>query len=72
MSEDDDLGTTVEMLAARVAALEDQIEIMRWTNGEWRISRLLPARRWVFNIDLHLVEGILVRVEVGTRDVLRR
>jgi ketosteroid isomerase-like protein len=29
MSNNDDLGTTVEMLAARVAALEDQIEIMQ-------------------------------------------
>src|ERR1700722_8856334 len=29
MSESDDIGTTVEMLAARVAALEDQIEIMQ-------------------------------------------
>ena len=29
MSENDDLGTTVEMLAARVAALEDQLEIMQ-------------------------------------------
>jgi hypothetical protein len=29
MSENDDLETTVEMLAARVAALEDQIEIMQ-------------------------------------------